>query len=334
MDQLLETLYQQQSLSQAQSEQLFSAIIKGELEPARLAAALTALKIKGETPEEIAGAAKALTDNAEPFPRPSYPFADIVGTGGDGANTINISTTAAFVAAACGVKVAKHGNRGVSSKSGSSDLLAAFGIDLAMPADHAREALDNLGVCFLFAPQYHTGVRHAMPVRQAMKTRTIFNLLGPLINPAKPSIELMGVYDQALVAPIAQTMQNLNMTRAAVVHGDGLDEVAIHGPTTVAEITPTQIEHYTLTPSDFGVPEYPLDSIAGGTPEQNRAMISAILQGKGTDAQQAAVAVNVALLLRLFGQEDLKANTQQALDVMASGKPYTIMQALAQRSAV
>ncbi|OOE77128.1 anthranilate phosphoribosyltransferase [Salinivibrio sp. ML290] len=334
MDQLLETLYQQQSLSQAQSEQLFSAIIQGELEPARLAAALTALKIKGETPEEIAGAAKALTDNAEPFPRPSYPFADIVGTGGDGANTINISTTAAFVAAACGVKVAKHGNRGVSSKSGSSDLLAAFGIDLAMPADRAREALDNLGVCFLFAPQYHTGVRHAMPVRQAMKTRTIFNLLGPLINPAKPSIELMGVYDQALVAPIAQTMQNLNMTRAAVVHGDGLDEVAIHGPTTVAEITPTHIEHYTLTPSDFGVSQYPLDSIAGGTPEQNRAMISAILQGKGTDAQQAAVAVNVALLLRLFGQEDLKANTQQALDVMASGKPYTIMQALAQRSAV
>lgn len=334
MDQLLETLYQQQSLSQAQSEQLFSAIIQGELEPARLAAALTALKIKGETPEEIAGAAKALTDNAEPFPRPCYPFADIVGTGGDGANTINISTTAAFVAAACGVKVAKHGNRGVSSKSGSSDLLAAFGIDLAMPADRARKALDNLGVCFLFAPQYHTGVRHAMPVRQAMKTRTIFNLLGPLINPAKPSIELMGVYDQALVAPIAQTMQNLNMTRAAVVHGDGLDEVAIHGPTTVAEITPTHIEHYTLTPSDFGVPEYPLDSIAGGTPEQNRAMISAILQGKGTDAQQAAVAVNVALLLRLFGQEDLKANTQQALDVMASGKPYTIMQALAQRSAV
>ncbi|SIN91379.1 anthranilate phosphoribosyltransferase [Salinivibrio sp. ES.052] len=334
MDQLLETLYQQQSLSQAQSEQLFSAIIQGELEPARLAAALTALKIKGETPEEIAGAAKALTDNAEPFPRPSYPFADIVGTGGDGANTINISTTAAFVAAACGVKVAKHGNRGVSSKSGSSDLLAAFGIDLAMPADRAREALDNLGVCFLFAPQYHTGVRHAMPVRQAMKTRTIFNLLGPLINPAKPSIELMGVYDQALVAPIAQTMQNLNMTRAAVVHGDGLDEVAIHGPTTVAEITPTHIEHYTLTPSDFGVPEYPLESIAGGTPEQNRAIISAILQGKGTDAQQAAVAVNVALLLRLFGKEDLKANTQQALDVMASGKPYTIMQALAQRSAV
>ncbi|OOE88762.1 anthranilate phosphoribosyltransferase [Salinivibrio sp. AR640] len=334
VDHLLEALYQQQSLSQTQSEQLFSAIIQGALEPARLAAALTALKIKGETPEEIAGAAKALTDNAEPFPRPSYPFADIVGTGGDGANTINISTTAAFVAAACGVKVAKHGNRGVSSKSGSSDLLAAFGIDLAMPAEQARAALDTLGVCFLFAPQYHTGVRHAMPVRQAMKTRTIFNLLGPLINPAKPSIELMGVYDQALVAPIAQTMQNLNMTRAAVVHGDGLDEVAIHGPTTVAEITPTQIEHYTLTPSDFGVSQYPLDSIAGGTPEQNREMIRAILQGKGTDAQQAAVAVNVALLLRLFGQEDLKANTQQALDVMASGKPYTIMQALAQRSAV
>ncbi|USH03526.1 anthranilate phosphoribosyltransferase [Grimontia kaedaensis] len=332
MEAIINKLYDQTSLSQEESHQLFDTIIKGELDPILLSAALTALKIKGETPEEIAGAASALTENANPFPTPDYDFADIVGTGGDGANTINISTTAAFVAAACGVKVAKHGNRGVSSKSGSSDLLAAFGIDLAMSPETARGALDDLGVCFLFAPQYHSGVRHAMPVRQTMKTRTIFNLLGPLINPAKPTLELMGVYDKALVRPIAETMLNLNMKRAAVVHGSGLDEVAIHGETTVAEIKDGVITEYTLTPEDFGVQTYPLESIKGGTPEENREIISQILQGKGTDAQQSAVAVNVALLLRLFGQEDLKANTQKALDVMNSGKPFELVQQLAFRS--
>ncbi|WP_407330667.1 anthranilate phosphoribosyltransferase [Enterovibrio sp. 27052020O] len=332
MDAIINKLYEQESLSREESHQLFDTIIKGELDPILLAATLTSLKIKGETPDEIAGAASALTENANPFPSPDYDFADIVGTGGDGSNSINISTTAAFVAAACGVKVAKHGNRGVSSKSGSSDLLAAFGIDLAMSPETARGALDELGVCFLFAPQYHSGVRHAMPVRQTMKTRTIFNLLGPLINPAKPTLELMGVYDKALVRPIAETIKTLGLKRAAVVHGSGLDEVAIHGETTVAEIKDGVITEYTLTPEDFGVSTYPLESIKGGTPEENREIITQILQGKGTDAQQSAVAINVALLLRLFGQEDLKANTQKALDVMNSGKPYELVQQLASRS--
>nr|WP_086939584.1 anthranilate phosphoribosyltransferase [Thaumasiovibrio occultus] len=327
--QLTEKLYQQETLTEAQSQQLFDAIIKGDVDPIVLSAALTALKIKGEEPSEIAGAAKALLDNANDFPSPDYDFADIVGTGGDGANTINISTTAAFVAAACGLKVAKHGNRGVSSKSGSSDLLDKFGIDLAMPAETAREALDELGVCFLFAPQYHGGVRHAMPVRQTLKTRTIFNVLGPLINPARPNIELMGVYDEALVRPIAETMVAMGMKRAAVVHGSGLDEVAIHGETKVAEIRDGQIEEYTLTPADFGVNTYPLEAIKGGEPEENRAIVTAILNGQGTDAQQSAVAINVALLMRLFGEEDLKANTQKALDVMASGSALTLVEKLA-----
>ncbi|MEZ8131305.1 anthranilate phosphoribosyltransferase [Enterovibrio norvegicus] len=332
MDAIINKLYEQASLSREESHQLFDTIIKGEMDPILLAATLTSLKIKGETPEEIAGAASALTENANPFPSPDYDFADIVGTGGDGSNSINISTTAAFVAAACGIKVAKHGNRGVSSKSGSSDLLAAFGIDLAMSPETARGALDDLGVCFLFAPQYHSGVRHAMPVRQTMKTRTIFNLLGPLINPAKPTLELMGVYDKALVRPIAETIKTLGLKRAAVVHGSGLDEVAIHGETTVAEIKDGVITEYTLTPEDFGVNTHPLKSIEGGTPEENREIITQILQGKGTEAQQSAVAVNVALLLRLFGHEDLKANTQRALDVMSSGKPFELVQQLASRS--
>ena len=331
MQAIINKLYEQQSLTREESQQLFDTIIKGEMDPILLGAVLTALKIKGETPDEIAGAASALLENANPFPRPDYDFADIVGTGGDGSNTINISTTAAFVAAACGVKVAKHGNRGVSSKSGSSDLLDSFGINLAMSAEDTRKAVDELGVAFLFAPQYHGGVRHAMPVRQAMKTRTIFNILGPLINPARPNIELMGVYDASLVRPIAETMAKMGLKRAAVVHGSGLDEVAIHGETQVAEIIDGEISEYTLTPEDFGVATYPLEAIKGGEPEENRAIITDILTGKGTDAQVAAVAVNVSLLLRLFGNEDLKANTQKAIDVMNSGQAFELVQQLAAR---
>ncbi len=331
MQTIINKLYEQQGLTQAESQQLFDQIIRGEMDPVLMAAVLTALKIKGETPDEIAGAAKALLANANPFPRPDYDFADIVGTGGDGSNTINISTTAAFVAAACGGKGAKHGNRGVSSKSGSSDLLSSFGINLAMSAQASRQALDDLGVAVLFAPQYHGGVRLAMPVRQTMKTRTIFNILGPLINPARPNIELMGVYSKDLVRPIAQTMLQMGLKRAAVVHGSGLDEVAIHGEPQVAEIRQGELIEYPLTPEDFGVSRYPLDAIRGGEPEENRAIITQILTGNGTAAQMAAVAVNVALLLRLFGQEDLKANTQQAIAVMKSGQAYGLVQQLAQR---
>ncbi|MDN3679906.1 anthranilate phosphoribosyltransferase [Vibrio tapetis subsp. quintayensis] len=331
MQEIINKLYDQKSLSREESQQLFDAIIKGEMDPIQLAAVLTALKIKGETPQEIAGAASALLDNASPFPRPDYDFADIVGTGGDGSNTFNISTTAAFVAAACGLKVAKHGNRGVSSKSGSSDLLDSFGINLAMSAEDTRKAVDELGVAFMFAPQYHGGVRHAMPVRQAMKTRTIFNILGPLINPARPNIELMGVYDAALVRPIAETMLEMGMQRAAVVHGSGLDEVAIHGETLVAEIQDGKITEYTLTPEDFGVNQHPLEAIKGGEPAENRAIVTDILTGKGTEAQLSAVAVNVALLMKLFGHGDLKANAKQAIDAMNSGKAFTLVEQLAAR---
>ncbi|GAK84335.1 anthranilate phosphoribosyltransferase [Vibrio ponticus] len=200
-----------------------------------------------------------------------------------------------------------------------------------MSADDTREAVDDLGVAFLFAPQYHGGVRHAMPVRQTMKTRTIFNILGPLINPARPNIELMGVYSEELVRPIAETMLKMGMKRAAVVHGSGLDEVAIHGETTVAEIKDGQIHEYTLSPEDFGVERFPLEAIKGGDPEENKAIITNILTGSGTKAQLGAVAVNVALLMRLFGHENLKANTQQAIDVMNSGKAFKLVEQLAAR---
>ncbi|KAB8313605.1 anthranilate phosphoribosyltransferase [Erwinia endophytica] len=331
MNAILEKLYQAQILTQAESHQLFSAIITGQLEPTQLAAALIAMKVRGERPEEIAGAATALLEDARAFPRPDYAFADIVGTGGDGSNSINISTASAFVASACGLKVAKHGNRSVSSKSGSSDLLAAFGISLDLPAEQARLALDELNVCFLFAPQYHTGFRHAMPVRQQLKTRTLFNVLGPLINPARPPLAVIGVYSPELVLPVAKTLKMLGYQRAAVVHGGGMDEVALHSATQVAELRDGEITCYQLTPEDFGLSFHPQEALAGGTPEQNRDILARLLQGKGERAHEEAVAANVALLLKIFGNEDLQENARTALNVIRSGQAYERVVALAAR---
>ncbi|WP_427976765.1 anthranilate phosphoribosyltransferase [Agarivorans sp.] len=333
MQAILEQLFQRQDLSIEQAQQVFSQVVQGEVDPIVLSSLLTALKMKGEQPQEIAGAAKALLANAAPFPSPDYEFADIVGTGGDGHNTINISTTAAFVAASLGVKVAKHGNRSVSSKSGSSDLLAALGINIQMSPKTARRCLDELGLCFLFAPQYHAGIRHAMPVRQTLKTRTIFNVLGPLINPAHPTMEIMGVYDPALIAPIAKTLQQLGMKKAMVIHGAGLDEVAIHGETLVAEVNGDSIIEYRLNPADFGVEHAELDAIKGGTPEENKAITLQLLQGQASPAQQAAVAVNVALLLKLAGKtDDLAEGVKMALAEMASGRALTLANQLAEMS--
>ena len=329
----LEKLYQGEGLSEQQSQAFFEQVVSGDMDPIVLSSVLTALKIKGETPTEITGAAKALLAQAKKFPRPDYPFTDIVGTGGDGLGTINISTASAFVAAACGVKVCKHGSRSVSSKSGSSDLLAAFGINLDMSPEIARQCLDDLNVCFIFAPSYHAGMRFAAPVRAALKTRSIFNVLGPLVNPARPDFELMGVYAPELLLPIAKVHQQLGMKRVMVVYGSGLDEVALHGSTQVAELHNGEITEYTLTPEDFGVDYYPVESIFGGTPEENKDIIEDILQGKGTAAQQAAVAINVSALLVLNGRADnFKQGTEMAITSMQSGQPLSLLKQLAEQS--
>ncbi len=328
---LLERLYQGQQISQQESEQLFSAVVKGEIDPVSLAGLLIAMKVRGESPQEIAGAATAFLNHALPFPRPDTLFADIVGTGGDGSNSINISTASAFVAAACGFKVAKHGNRSVSSKSGSSDLLAAFGINLDMPPEQARAALDELNLCFLFAPHYHTGFRHAMPVRKQLATRTLFNVLGPLINPARPPLALIGVYSPELVQPVAETLRVLGYQRAAVVHGGGMDEIAIHTTTDVAELRDGEITRYQISPEDFGLSMHPIESLRGGTPEENRDILAQLLQGKGQEAHEHAIAINVAMLMKLFGQENLRENASKALDVLRSGAAYQCVTALAAR---
>ncbi|OCG43539.1 anthranilate phosphoribosyltransferase [Gilliamella sp. Choc4-2] len=328
---IVNKLYLGQSLTQEESKILFSLIIQGKIEPTVLATAIISMKVRGEKPDEIAGAALALLENADLFDSPDYDFTDIVGTGGDGTNSINISTASAFVAAALGYKVAKHGNRGVSSKSGSSDVLSALGIKLNMSAQTSRQALDELGVCFLFAQQYHSGFRHAAPIRQQLKTRTIFNVLGPLINPSRPKRILLGVYHPDLIQPIAETLKMLNYKHAYVVHGAGMDEVAIHGKTDVAEVKDGEIRYFTLKPDDFGLPTFTLKDIEGGTPEQNRDMLIAILQGYGKPAHQSAIAANVAMLMSLFGESNLKQNAQRAIEMMQSGKPYALLQQLAAR---
>ncbi|MDO4625827.1 MAG: anthranilate phosphoribosyltransferase [Pasteurellaceae bacterium] len=326
--QLLEHLFSNQSFDQAQSETFFRAVFAGNVSNEQLSAALIALKLRGETVDEIAGAVNAALALAQPFPTPNYPFADIVGTGGDGANTINISTLSAIVGATCGVKVAKHGNRSVSSKTGTSDVLSALGVNVCASATQARQALDEIGVCFLFAPQYHSGFKYAAPVRQALKTRTIFNILGPLINPAHAPRQLLGVYSPTLLQPYAETAMRLGYEHTLVVNGNGVDEVAIHGITDVAEVKNGQIERYQLTPQDFGFTAKPLEHLCGGEPAENANILKAILQGKGSDAHNQAVAMNTALLLKLFGQDNLKANAQQVLEILASGKAFDTLQKL------
>nr|WP_321271131.1 anthranilate phosphoribosyltransferase [uncultured Tolumonas sp.] len=316
----LEGLYRGESLTSVESEQLFGEVLRGEMDPLVLSSLLTALKVKGESPSEIVGAAKALIAAAKHFPRPDYEFCDIVGTGGDGLHTINISTTAAIVGATCGIKVAKHGNRSVSSKTGSSDLLDKLGIKLDMSPETARHCLDEANICFLFAPQYHSGMRFAAPVRQALKTRTLFNVLGPLINPARPTYQLMGVYSEQLLEPIAETLRELGLQKGMVVYGSGLDEIAIHGETQVAEIHGEHIRYHTLTPSDFGLKYYTLDAIRGGDPDENRKITEKLLAGKGTDAQQAAIAINLSPLLVMGGKaDDLKQGAELAIETLRSG---------------
>ena len=325
----LNQLLAKQDLSFSQATQLFDAIMNGKLNDIELTAALIALKLKGETSDEIAGAAASMRANAVPFQTSKTLLADSCGTGGDGSNTINISTTAAIVAAAAGINMVKHGNRSVSSNSGSADLLKALGINIDMSPEQAAHCLENTGFTFLFAPHYHSGVRHAMGVRTALKSRTIFNILGPLANPAAPEVQLLGVYDPSLCLPMAETLKTLGTKRAMVVHGAGTDEIALHGTTKVVELNNGELSEYTLTASDFGLANYSLEQLAGQGPEYNAKASLAILQGQGEMAHNAAIIANVAALLYLTDKaSDLIAAADQVSELLASGKAMDTLNAI------
>jgi anthranilate phosphoribosyltransferase len=321
MRELLEKILAGRSLTRDESDAAFAAMAAGDLEPVQISALLVALRAKGESPEEIAGAAAALRRSATPFDRPDTPFADSCGTGGDGASTINVSTAVALVAAEMGIPMAKHGNRSVSSKCGSADLLEFLGVKIDASPAVARRCLDEAGICFLFAPAYHRGLRHAMPVRQALKIRTVFNLLGPLVNPAAPTHQVMGVYDPALTVPMAEALGLLGAEGALVVHGSGLDEIAVHGPTEAARFAGGAVERLTITPEEAGIGGFPVERLRGGDAAENARHIEALLKGEGDEAHEAVVALNAGALAWVVGKaDDLHGGAGLALETIRSGR--------------
>src|SRR3954447_7343705 len=276
-DAVIARLLDRHDLDRSAATALFSRIVEGTLSEPLMAAAFVALRVKGEASEELIGAALALRSAARHFPAPSYLYADSCGTGGDFSGSINVSTAAGIVAAACGLPVVKHGNRSFTSKCGSADVLEALGGRLDLTPLEMREILDQTGFCFLLAPLYHPGIAHAGPVRRALKVRTIMNLLGPCLNPARPRVQLLGVADPKLVRPVAETLQALGVERALVVHGSGLDEVALHGFTQAVQLRDGEFEELEIIPEQAGLRRLPAERIVGGTPGQNAKRLQKLL---------------------------------------------------------
>ncbi len=274
------------------ADAFFSACLRGEPSAAQIAAALTAMRLRGETVGEITACARALRRQAMVLDHP-YDVVDVCGTGADGAHTLNISTAVAFVAAGGGLKVAKHGTRAVSSKSGSSDVLAALGVNIAASLEQERRALDEAGVCFLFAPSHHRAMRHVMPIREDLGFRTIFNILGPLSNPAGARRQVLGVFDGRWVEPLARVLGALGATRAWVVHGDGLDELTTTGPTQVAEWREGGVRLFNITPEAVGLPRAALADLRGGEPADNAQALREVLGG-ASGAYRDVVLLNAA----------------------------------------
>lgn len=320
-------------LDRGDARALFSRIVEGSLSEPLMAAAFVALRVKGETAEELTGAALALREAARPFPTPSYLFADSCGTGGDFSGSINVSTAAGLVAASCGLPIVKHGNRSFTSKCGSADVLEALGARLDLDPLESREILDMTGFCFLLAPLYHPGIAHAGPVRRALKVRTIMNLLGPCLNPAGPKVQLLGVADPGLLRPIAETLRALGVERALVVHGSGLDEVALHGFTRAVSLRSGILEEIEITPEQAGLRRMSADKIAGGTPQENAERLSALLSGRGGEADTAIVALNAgALVMTAAKSASLREGVDMAFDGLRSGRANATLRAFVEAS--
>jgi len=318
----LERLCAGEHLTAAEAEEQFGAIVRGERSEMEIAGLLIALKAKGEHPAEIAGAARALLAAATPLDCGELGglLVDSCGTGGDGSGTVNISTAVALLVAEAGLMVTKHGNRSISSRCGSADVLESCGICLEAPAERLLASLRAENFCFLYAPSFHPGMRHAMPVRRGLRTRTIFNLLGPLVNPSRPAAQVLGVYDPALCRPLAETLRLLGAKSALVVHGSGLDEIALHGPTQAVRLHKGELSELEIRPEDAGVKPAPLRALAGGGRDENAAWLHDLLGGGASEAQRQAVAINAGALLWIAGAaEDLKAGTERALAVLATG---------------
>ena len=328
---LLEQLLQGHSLAADEATALMQAWLAEELQPVQTGALLAALRAKGVTGEELAAMAQVLRQ-ACPLPgeRPALPLVDTCGTGGDGANTFNISTAVAFVAAACGAHVAKHGNRSASGKVGSADVLEAVGLNLAAPAQQVLDALPTAGVTFLFAPGWHPALVGLAPLRRALGVRTVFNLLGPLVNPLRPDFQVLGVGAAELLDPMAEALARLGVQRAVVVHGHGgLDEASLSGANELRLVEAGQVRADQLLPASLGLTPASLDELAGGELQDNSRILEAVLQGAGSAAQRDVVALNAALVLWAAGRAASVAEAVPvALEAMASGAAWARLQAL------
>lgn len=322
MQEWIDQLQAEQSLSAAQCEALFTEMLGGSLEASAIEAILLALKTKGESIDEIIGAARAMRALMIPFEHAPLDAMDVCGTGGDGLKTYNISTTVAFVLAACGVPIVKHGNRAVSSASGSTDVLSALGAGLCSEPDKLARCLERANICYLAAPLFHPMMKHVAPTRAKLKSRTIFNVLGPLCNPACPKFQLMGVYDESLCTPIAQVLAQLGSIAAAVVHGkqDGLDELSISGASRIAQLLEGDILSYDVSPEQAGLPLHPISALVGGDSAHNAAALLRVLEGE-QGAYRDAVLLNAAGALVVADKvDDPQSGVALAAEAIDSGR--------------
>ena len=295
-------LSKKQDLAYAEAEAVMDEIMSGQATPVQMSAYLTALSLKGETIDEITASAAGMRAHCIKLLH-NLDVLEIVGTGGDGSNSFNISTTSSLVIAAGGVPVAKHGNRAASSKSGAADVLEALGVKITLTPERSAEILKKINICFLFAQNYHIAMKYVAPIRKELGIRTVFNILGPLSNPAGANMELMGVYDQSLVEPLAQVMANLGVNRGMVVYGqDSLDEISMCAPTSVCEIRDGKFTSYEITPEQFGYERCEKGALTGGTPAENAEITKAILKGEKKGPKRQAVCLNAGAALYIAGK--------------------------------
>ena len=313
-------LSKKEDLTYNEAETVMNEIMDGAATPVQMASYLTALSMKGETIDEITASAAGMRAHCIKLLH-DMNVLEIVGTGGDGANSFNISTTSSLVIAAGGVPVAKHGNRAASSKSGAADVLEALGVKITIPPEKSAEILKKINICFLFAQNYHIAMKYVAPIRKELGIRTVFNILGPLSNPAGANMELMGVFDQALVEPLAQVMMKLGVTRGLVVFGqDKLDEISMSAPTSVCEIKDGWFQSYEITPEQFGYTRCSKEALVGGTPAENAEITKAIVNGTEKGSKRQAVCMNAGAALYIAGKaETIEAGVRMAENLIDSG---------------
>lgn len=313
-------LSKKEDLTYKEAETVMNEIMSGEATPVQMSAYLTALSLKGETIDEITASAAGMRAHCVKLLH-DMDVLEIVGTGGDGANSFNISTTSALVIAAGGVPVAKHGNRAASSKSGAADVLEALGVKITVSPEESARILKKINICFLFAQNYHFAMKYVAPIRKELGIRTVFNILGPLSNPAGANMELMGVYDETLVEPLAQVMAKLGVVKGMVVYGqDKLDEISMSAPTTVCEIRDGWFQSYQIRPEQFGYNSCAKEELAGGTPEENAQITRDILEGREKGPKRQAVCLNAGASLYITGKaKTIEEGVRMAESLIDSG---------------